>query len=272
MYYIGLDIHKKIIAYCVKHGGGEVHSQGVLNATRAALDDWMQALPQPWTAAMEATLFTGWIYDHLLPHGSALKVGHPLMLRAIAASKKKNDRVDAAKIADLLRCDLLPECYMAPVEIRERRRTLRYRNVLVRQAVQMKNKMAGLLMETGVTYNKEKLHQKKYFTQLVKESAELPEALKPLLKVGRETVERATASEKALLRALEHDQVLAARVERLATIPGVGLITALSWALEIGEVARFASVKHAVRRLLWVVQCGEKFGGNSEALPDFKTA
>ena len=58
MYYIGLDIHKKTIAYCVKHGGGEVHSQGVVNATRAALDGWLKSLPQPWTAAMEATLFT----------------------------------------------------------------------------------------------------------------------------------------------------------------------------------------------------------------------
>jgi transposase len=246
MYYIGLDIHKKIISYCVKHVGGEIHTQGVMNATRAGLDGWLKALPQPWTAAMEATLFTGWIYDHLLPHAASLKVAHPLMLRAIAASKKKNDRVDAAKIADLLRCDLLPECYMAPVELRERRRTLRYRNLLVRQSVQMKNKMAGLLMETGVSYNKEKLHQKRYFTQLLKESAELPDALKPLLKVGRDTVERASASERALLGALERDPILATRVERLGTIPGVGPVTALSWALEIGEVNRFPSLKHAV--------------------------
>jgi transposase len=246
MYYIGLDIHKKTISYCIKHGGGEVHVQGVVNATRAALDEWLKALPQPWTGAMEATLFTGWIYDHLLPHAASLKVAHPSMLRAIAASKKKNDRVDAAKISDLLRCDLLPECYMAPVEMRERRRTLRYRNLLVRQSVQMKNKLAGLLMETGVSYNKEKLHQKRYFTQLLKESAELPEALRPLLKIGRETVERATTTEKALLRVLERDPVLAARVERLSTIPSVGLITALTWALEIGEVSRFASLKHAV--------------------------
>ena len=64
----------------------------------------------------------------------------------------------------------------------------------------------------------------------MRESAELPEALKPLLKVGRDTVERANASEKALLRALECDPLLADRVERLATIPGVGLITALTWA------------------------------------------
>ena len=48
---------------------------------------------------MEATLFTGWIYDYLLPRGAAVKVAHPLMLRAIEASKKKNDRIDAGKIA-----------------------------------------------------------------------------------------------------------------------------------------------------------------------------
>jgi hypothetical protein len=80
---------------------------------------------------MEATIFTAWIYDHLLPHAAALKVAHPLMLRAIAAAKKTNDRIDTHKIADCLRCDFLPECYMASTQIRERRRTLRYRNLLV---------------------------------------------------------------------------------------------------------------------------------------------
>lgn len=48
----------------------------------------MKTLPQPWTAAMEATMLTVWIYDHLRPHAAALKVAHPLMLRAIAAAKK----------------------------------------------------------------------------------------------------------------------------------------------------------------------------------------
>jgi len=88
--------------------------------------------------------------------------------------KRKNDRVDAGKIADLLRANLLPECYMAPTALRERRRALRYRNLLVRQSVQMKNRMAGLLMETGVTYNKQKLHQKRYFAELLQQSEEIP--------------------------------------------------------------------------------------------------
>ena len=56
----------------------------------------MKNLPQPWSAAMEATMFSGWIYDHLRPH--AVKVAHPLMLRAIAAAKKRNDRIDANKL------------------------------------------------------------------------------------------------------------------------------------------------------------------------------
>jgi transposase len=104
--------------------------------------------------AMEATIFTGWIYDHLLPHAEKVKVAHPLMLRAIAAAKRKNEKIDASKIADCLRCDFLPECHMASTEIRDRRRTLRYRGLLVKQMVQMKNRVSGLLMEKGVTHTK----------------------------------------------------------------------------------------------------------------------
>ena len=162
MYYIGLDVHKRTISYCVKDVSGHVHREGSIPATRIDLDRWLKMLPQPWSAAMEATLFSGWIYDYLQPHAAALKVAHPLMLRAIAAAKKKNDRIDANKICDCLRCDFLPECYMASTEIRERRRTLRYRSLLVRQMVQTKNKIAVLLMEAGVSYNKQRLHKAGY--------------------------------------------------------------------------------------------------------------
>ena len=40
---------------------------------------------------MEATLFTGWVYDFLKPYAIELKVAHPAMLKAITAAKKKND-------------------------------------------------------------------------------------------------------------------------------------------------------------------------------------
>jgi transposase len=206
----------------------------------------MKTLPRPWTAAVEVTVFTGWIYDHLRPHAAGLKVAHPLMLRAIAAAKKKNDRIDASKICDCLRCDFLPECYMAPTAIRERRRTLRYRNLLVRQMVQMKNKIAVLLMESGVSYNKQRLHKAGYFRELLATNPDINEGLCSLLRVCRETVVRLQRTEGALVRSLERDSLLRDRVERLMTIPAVGPITALTWALEVGDAQRFSSIKKAI--------------------------
>src|SRR5881392_2440244 len=120
--------------------------------------------------------------DHLLPHAQQVKVAHPLMLRAIAAAKKKNDRIDAGKIADCLRCDFLPECHMASTAIRHRRRTPRYRHLLVRQMVQMKNRISGLLMETGVSHNKRRLHKVGYFRELLSSNAEVNESIRPLLR------------------------------------------------------------------------------------------
>jgi transposase len=246
MYYIGLDVHKRIISYCVKDSSGKIYSEGSIPATRIDLDRWLKTLPQPWSAAMEATMFTGWIYDHLKPHAAALKVAHPLMLRAIAAAKKKNDRIDASKICDCLRCDFLPECYLAPTAIREQRRTLRYRNLLVRQMVQMKNKISMLLMEAGVSYNKQRLHQAGYFRELLATHPHIDEGLRSLLRQCRETVVRLGKTENALVRSLQHDPLLAERVERLRSIPAIGPITALTWALEVGEVQRFSSIKKAV--------------------------
>ena len=41
MYYIGLDVHKKTISYCVKDVSGQVHREGQIGATRRELDGWM---------------------------------------------------------------------------------------------------------------------------------------------------------------------------------------------------------------------------------------
>jgi transposase len=246
MYYIGLDVHKRTISDCVKDAAGHVHQEGKIGSTRCELDAWLKTLPQPRMIALEATIFTGWIYDHLLPHAEKVKVAHPLMLRAIAVAKKKNDRIDAAKIADCLRCDFLPECHMASTEIRDRRRTLRYRNLVLRQMVQMKNRVSGLLLETGVSYNKRRLHKVGYFADLMSASDEAYESIRPLLKLSREHIVRAQKLDYAPVSSLERDPLLAERLERLRTVPGVGPITALTWALEIGDFTRFRSIKQAI--------------------------
>ena len=98
MYFIGLDVHKKSISYCVKDAAGRVCQEGKVAATRRDLACWVRTLPQPRMMAMESTIFTGWIYDILLPHAEKVKVAHPLMLRAIAAAKKKTTRSTPARL------------------------------------------------------------------------------------------------------------------------------------------------------------------------------
>ena len=93
-------------------------------------------------------------------------MGHPAHDESHRASKKKNDRLDARKIADLVRCNLLPACYVAPPEMRELRRMLRYRNLVVEQAVQMKNKMSGLLMESGSGVQQEATPREEVFHRI----------------------------------------------------------------------------------------------------------
>src|ERR1700691_18297 len=157
-HYIGFDVHKKSISYCVKTADGKIVEEGTLKARRQSIEEWARKRSEPWHGAMEATLFSAWIYDTLKPFAARLQMGNPSMMKAIGAAKKKSDQLDARTIADLARCNLLPACYVAPPEMRDLRRLLRYRNLVVGQAVQMKNRMSGMLMEVGAEYSKRRLH------------------------------------------------------------------------------------------------------------------
>jgi hypothetical protein len=88
-YFIGLDLHKKTIAYCIKRFSGEVVDQGTIQAKKKDLAAWAKSLPRPWTGAMEATMFTAWVYDILKHHALELKVANPLMLKAIMTCPPK---------------------------------------------------------------------------------------------------------------------------------------------------------------------------------------
>jgi transposase len=246
IHYIGFDVHKKSISYCVKTAEGRIADEGTLRATHEGLRQWARQRTESWKGAMEATLFSGWIYDTLKPFAVELEMGHPAMMKAIGASKKKNDKLDARKIADLVRCDLLPACYVAPAEMRELRRMLRYRNLVVHQAVQMKNRMSGLLMEVGAEYNQQRLHGAAYFSELLGNLEEVPESVKELLQLSRATVEMLDRTQQQLVMRLKKHARLSARVALLKTIPGVGDITALTWALEVGEPQRMPSIADAV--------------------------
>lgn len=262
MHYIGLDVHKQSIVYCIKKADGTRVDRGTLEATRPVLERWAAALPKPWQAAMEATPFSGWIHDTLAPYADDLAVAHPADLEAITKSKKKSDGIDADKITDLLRVDLLERVWMPPREWRELRRLLRYRNRLIEQAVWHKNRIATALQELGEPYVKSKLHTKSYFYPYLDElGAGAEDAL--LLCASRERLEESERMARLIEKKLLGHPLLEQRVALLQTIPGVGVMTALTWAVEIGELCRFRTLDQIVS------YCGlcaaERVGGQGQA-------
>jgi transposase len=131
--------------------------------------------------------------------------------------------------------------------MRDLRRLLRYRNLVVGQAVQMKNRMSGMLMEVGAEYSKRRLHGKEYFSELLDQlDEEVPESVKDLLQVSRGAIEMFAATQRQLLDRLQKDPLLMKRVKLLRSIDGVGEVTALTWALEVCDPRRFSSIGKAV--------------------------
>ena len=242
-HYIGLDIHKRTVAFCEKRTDGHTVAAGTFSARRDSIEAWAAQLQTPWVGGMEATLFTGFVYDTLTPYALELQVGHPLQLKAISCAKHKSDKLDAETLANLFRADLFPSCYMASPLVRELRRVLRYRNFLVRQAVTMKNRTTGILMEVGVQYDSSRIHRQGYFYELLENLEDTPNSVRALLRTTRGGLEMFQSAQKKLLGALVQHSHLRERVTRLMSIGGVGEMTALTWALEIDDPARFSNLK-----------------------------
>jgi transposase len=245
-YYAGLDVHRKSISFCVKRADGSIVREGKIASTREVIAEWARTFDGPWCCGLEATICSHWIYEELKTYAAQVRMANPAKLKAISAAKRKNDELDARMLADLLRCDLFPACYVPPIEYQSLRCYLRERALLVRARVMFKNKTAGLLIERGVPYETRKLHGKRYFAALLEQNAALTDDLKPLLAFHRTQIEQLGQMDNAIVRQLAGDPLLKRRIECLQTIKGVGDITALSWAVEVGEPSRFPNERHAI--------------------------
>lgn len=246
-YFVGLDVHKQVIAFCVKTADGTITDEGKIEARRAGLDAWLEKMPKPeiWVGGMETTMFSHWIYYHLKERGANILMGHAARMKAICAGKQKSDKLDARTIADLLRCDMFPACWVISPELGALRRQMRFRRRVVEEQTRFKNFTAGLLMQRGVEYERRRLHGKRYFQDLMKTNAWAGEEMQPLLRFNREQIEALGQMDQRLIGMLERHPLLQERVAALQTIAAVGPVTALTWALETGTPTRLGSIKRA---------------------------
>ena len=210
-YYVGLDVHRKSISFCVKRADGTVVKEGKMPTTREAIREWAGGFDGPWLCGLEATICSHWIYEELKPFATRIEMANPSKLKAISTAKRKNDQLDARALADLLRCNMFPPCYVPPPEYESLRCFLRQRALLVRTRVMFKNKTAGLLIQRGVPYETHRLHGKRYYTALLGENSVLIEDLKPLLAFNRTQIECLGDMNDAIVEQLVRDPLLKER-------------------------------------------------------------
>jgi transposase len=146
MYYVGLDLHKRYVTGCVLDSQGKVVAEARrLPPTLEALLGWLGPLGQPVAVALEATLYWAWLHDRLTAAGYQVAVAHPQQVKLICHARCKTDPVDARKLADLLRTDLLPAIWIPDAATRARRTLLRGRAWLVRVRTRVKGRIQAYL-------------------------------------------------------------------------------------------------------------------------------
>jgi hypothetical protein len=118
--YVGIDVHRKRSQVAVAGEDGRVQlNRNVVNGSQPMLG-LLGGLPPGTPVAFEAAFGWGWLTGLLEDYGFEAHLVHPLRCKAIASARLKNDKVDAAISAQLLRADLLPEAWLAPPEVRAR--------------------------------------------------------------------------------------------------------------------------------------------------------
>jgi transposase len=242
MVHVGVDLHRRVSQIAVLTADGEL-AQHRLPNDLAQLESFFVQLPTPSPIAIEASGTRWWLVDLLERLGHQPVLSHPKETKASAAARLKNDKVDAQRLALLLRGDLLPTVWIPPASVREARELIRHRISLVWLRTQVKNRVQAMLARR----NLQPRRAKRWMTvRGQQELRALP--LSPAPTTIREDC-------LALLRVLDTqirrlDLELQPhwgddpRVQRLLTIPGIGLFTAIVLVLELGDIRRFPTAKH----------------------------
>ena len=132
-FYCGIDLHARTMYLCILNQDGEI----VLHRNmRAAPEPFLQAIApyrEDLVVCVECIFTWYWLADLCTQEGIPFVLGHALYMKAIHGGKAKNDRIDAHKIAVLLRGGMLPQAYVYPAEMRATRDLLRRRMYFMRQ-------------------------------------------------------------------------------------------------------------------------------------------
>ena len=243
MYYVGLDLHKRYVTACViDKDGAVVARERRLGTSVEVLLAWLAPLGAHVAIALEATLYWAWLHDRLTAAGYQVTVAHAQQVKLICAARCKTDPVDAQKLAELLRMDLLPAIWIPDAATRAQRKLLRGRAWLVRRRTQVKNRVHAYLAEEN-----QRIGVTDLFGQAGREwlvTVALPAPVRVQIDLLLELVDLLDRQVARLDRRVRQAVTTSPVAQQLASIPGVGPFGALLLVAEMGPIDRFPTSHH----------------------------
>ncbi len=242
-FYAGVDLHaRSMFTHVLDSQGATVFAKDLPAQPQAFLD-----AVAPYRAGLvvgvECMFAWYWLADLCEDEAIAFTLGHALYMKAIHGGKAKNDRIDAAKIAGLLRGGMFPMAYVYPRAKRETRDLFRRRCFFVNQRAQL----IAHIVNTNSQYNHPPLTAKlSYAGNRSEDFAQRFQHASTQLSIQADL--KLIDNYDAQIDAIERHVLKNAKIDDpttlafLRTIPGIGKILSLILLYEIDQIGRFPEV------------------------------
>ncbi|MBV8968449.1 MAG: IS110 family transposase [Verrucomicrobia bacterium] len=245
--YVGLDVHKQFIEACfIDEQGKQLHRCRVA-VTRESIQSFItKGLQSSDHVVMEATTNTWEIAELIRPRVAKVAIANPLKVKAIAEAKTKTDKVDAEVLAQLLRCDFLPEVWIPDQTTRLLREMCAHRAALVADQTRIKNRIQSLLAQRlipvpVILFNGRGRNWLSHLELSIEDRALIDGYLRVLDQIESEEVSLQKASAQL---SYGNEQI-----RLLMTLPGVGPAGAQALYAALGDWNRFRDGAHAASYL-----------------------
>jgi transposase len=242
-YYCGIDLHARTMYVCIISHDGSVVVERNVPARPGPFLELIAPYRDDLVVAVECIFTWYWLADLCHEEGVHFVLGHALYMKAIHGGKAKNDRIDAGKIAMLLRGGMIPRAYVYPRPMRSTRDLLRRRLHLVRHRA----RLLAHIQNTNHQCNHEDFRKK--LTYKANREGVAEQFDDPSTRKSVEVDLALIAHYDGIIRDLELFIVRMAKqhdtdmFHRLRSITGVGKILALTILYEVHDIARFETVQ-----------------------------
>jgi len=245
--YVGLDYHQAAVQVCVLDGRGRVLANRSCGNDSRMIDEVVRPHGESVQAAIEACCGAADLAEELIQgFGWSVDLAHPGFVNRMKQNPDKTDFGDAHLLADLERVGYLPRVWLAPEEVRELRRLVRYRQQLADERRNVKLRIGAALREQRVARPEANPWTKAWRYWLEREA--------PLSSQSRWIIERQLHRLDQLAQEIVEvenrlEEMTAADpiVGKLRQQSGIGLVTAVTMRAEIGRFDRFRSGKQVAR-------------------------